>query len=252
MTVMFVVIEIGSIGLFWVYPFIFVVFFVQHRFPARIIAAITFTSFVLLAATMYDQMLVLRFSSTLLLLTVCCDVLVGEMMKMEFKLSELAIRDPLTDAYNRRHMNNFLKTTIEETRRNFGPASIIMMDVDHFKSINDKHGHITGDNVLINLVELLHNRQRKLDYVFRTGGEEFVLLLRNTSEQQALTLAENLRQYVEEAEVLEGQKITVSLGVAEYKLSESIDDWLHRADELMYEAKFNGRNCIRPTLVNEI
>ena len=149
-------------------------------------------------------------------------------------------------------MNDILEVTIEEIRREFGPASLIMLDIDHFKKINDKYGHIVGDKVLVKLVDLLHKRQRKLDYVFRAGGEEFVLILRNTGLQQAISLAENLRKNVEEMELLEGEKITISLGVAEYQTGETEVEWLNRADELLYEAKNSGRNCVRPAVLDEL
>lgn len=246
LTVLFTIIEVGDIGLLWSYPFIFSVFFVQPRYPARIMSGIALVSLISLSAYLLEPATVARFVFTLLMLTVFCDVIVSVLMRMEFKLREQAIRDPLTDAYNRRFMNICLENTIEETRRAFGPACLIQLDVDKFKKVNDRFGHIAGDRVLKKLVELLHKRQRKLDYIFRTGGEEFVLLLRNTSLQQAIALAENLRKNIEETELLEGHTITVSLGVAEYQSGETDDEWLHRADKNLYEAKDNGRNCVRP------
>ncbi len=248
LVVLFALPEVGAKGLLWSYPFMFSIFFVQPRFPARIMSAIALLSLIALSAFLFELAIVARFIFTLLMLTIFCDVIVSVLMRMEFKLREQAIRDPLTDAYNRRYMNICLENTIEETRRNFGPACLIQLDVDYFKKVNDKFGHITGDTVLKLLVELLHKRQRKLDYVFRTGGEEFVLLLRNTSLQQAITLAENLRKNIEKTEILEGHSITISLGVAEYQSGETNDEWLHRADKNLYEAKDNGRNCVRPIL----
>jgi diguanylate cyclase len=250
LAVLFSISEVGVKALLWSYPFIFVVFFVQPRLPARILGTIAFLSLIALSAFLFEPATVARFVFTLLLLIIFCDAIVGVLMRMENKLSEQAIRDPLTDAYNRRYMNTCLENTIEETRRNFGPASLIQLDVDEFKKVNDRFGHIAGDTVLITLVDLLHKRQRKLDYVFRTGGEEFVLLLRNTSLEQAISLAENLRKSIEETEILKGQTITISLGVAEYQPGETDDEWLHRADKSLYEAKYDGRNCVRP-IVNK-
>jgi diguanylate cyclase (GGDEF)-like protein len=245
-TLSYAIYSLGSKVLFWSYPLAFIVFFVQPRLPARVMSLVTAVVLIALSLYLFEMELVSRFALTLLMMIMFCDVLVGVLMELESKLSDLAIRDPLTDAYNRRHMNTLLETTIEETRRNFGPACLIELDVDYFKKINDKYGHHAGDTVLKNLVDLLHNRKRKLDYVFRTGGEEFVLLLRNTSMRQAIMFAESLRMSVEEAHLINGETITISIGVAEYQSDETDDEWLQRADENLYAAKYKGRNCVWP------
>ena len=251
-TLLYATYNISEVVLFWSYPLAFIIFFVQPRFPARVMSAILAISMIGSTIYLFEMELVARYAFTLLMLIMFCDVLVGVLIQMESKLSEQAIRDPLTNAHNRRYMNDILEVTIEEIRREFGPASLIMLDIDHFKKINDKYGHIAGDTVLVKLVDLLHKRQRKLDYVFRAGGEEFVLILRNTGLQQAISLAENLRQNAEETDLHEGEKITISLGVAEYQKGETGVEWLHRADELLYEAKNSGRNCVRPAVLDEL
>ncbi len=248
----FIVYELGHITLFWSYPLVFGVFFVQPCFQARLMSGIAAVMLIALSTSLFEAELVFRYSLTLLMLIIFCDILIGILINMESKLMEQTIRDPLTNAHNRRYMNSILEMTIEETHRNFGPATLITLDIDHFKEVNDKFGHISGDNVLIKLVDLLHKRQRKLDYVFRSGGEEFVLILRNMGLQQALSLAESIRGSVEETGLLEGETITVSLGVAEYEAGETEVEWLHRADELLYEAKNSGRNCVRPAVLNEL
>jgi len=245
-------VTIGIKALLWSYPFVFTIFFVQERRAARIYSFIVYISLIGASSFSSDIELVLRFAVTLFMLILLTDAAVSELIRMEGKLREMTIRDPLTNAHNRRYMNYMMEITIEETRREFGPASIIMLDIDHFKKINDKHGHAKGDVVLIKLVDLLHKRQRRLDYVFRSGGEEFVMILRNTGLQQALSLAENLRVNIEKNELLEGEKITISLGVAEYQAGETEVEWLQHADELLYEAKNSGRNCVRPAVLSEL
>lgn len=251
-TLVLLITMIGIKALLWTYPFVFTIFFVQERHIARIYSSIFYISLVVASAFSSELDILLRFAVTLFMLILLTDAVVSELMRMESKLREMTVRDPLTNAHNRRYMNHIMEITIEETRRNFGPASIVMLDIDHFKKINDKHGHAKGDAVLIKLVNLLHQRQRKLDYVFRSGGEEFVMILRNTGLQQALSLAENLRINIEETELLDGEKITISLGVAEYHAGETEAEWLHQADELLYEAKHSGRNCVRPAVLNEL
>jgi diguanylate cyclase (GGDEF)-like protein len=251
-TLVFAIFKLGYVTAYWSYPLAFIIFFVQPLSHARVMAFIMASSLIGSAFYLFEIELVSRFALTLIMLMMFCDVFVRVLMTMESKLSELAIRDPLTNAHNRRYMNYIMEMTIEETRREFGPATIVMLDIDHFKKINDQYGHAKGDTVLIKLVNLLHQRQRKLDYVFRSGGEEFVMILRNTGLQQALSLAENLRVNIEGTELLEGEKITVSLGVAEYQTGETEVEWLHRADELLYEAKDRGRNCVQPDVLNEL
>lgn len=248
----YMVYHLGFEALFWIYPLVVIAYFVQPRFSARFMNLLAAVILIALSLLLFDLDLDFRFSSTLLMLIMLCDILVGELSDMEGKLLEQAIRDPLTNAHNRRYMNTVLEMTTEEIRRDFGPASLVMLDIDHFKKINDKFGHITGDTVLVKFVDLLHKRQRKLDYVFRSGGEEFVLLLRNTGLQQALSLAESLRKNIEEMSLLEGERITTSLGVTEYETGETEVEWLKRTDELLYEAKENGRNCVRPSIMNEL
>jgi diguanylate cyclase (GGDEF)-like protein len=240
---------LGLKALLWAYPIIFTIYFIQERKAARIYSAITYIFLVILGLMWAELELTIRFAVTLFISILFCDGLVGVLMKMESRLRELALRDPLTNAHNRRHMNDVLKNTTEEIRRNFGPGCLLMFDIDYFKKINDKHGHSAGDSILIKLVDTLHKRQRKLDYVFRSGGEEFVLLLRNTELQQALALAESLRQHVEENISYDGQAITISLGVAEYQTGETEEEWLGRADAHMYEAKESGRNCVYPQVL---
>lgn len=245
-TLVFAMFKLGYVTAYWSYPLAFIIFFIQPLGHARVMAFIMATLLIGSAFYLFEIELVTRFSLTLIMLMIFCDVFVRVLMTMENKLSELVIRDPLTNAYNRRHMNTCLETTIEETKRNFGPACLVALDVDYFKKINDNYGHSTGDTALVNLVDMLHKRKRKLDYVFRAGGEEFVLLLRNTSLPQAIKLAKALCENVKEAQLIDEVSITISLGVAEYKSGETSDAWLKRADKNLYTAKDRGRDCVCP------
>ncbi len=241
---------VGSQTLFWCYPFILLVSFIEKRLRARILSALIFIMLVPTAFYYLEFELVVRFTYTLLVLFFFSDLLVGEFMKLQDNMTELANHDPLTNAYNRRCMDKCIEDVIEESKRGFGPASLIVLDLDYFKKINDTLGHKAGDEMLVNLIKLIHLRQRKLDYVFRLGGEEFVILLRNTSAQQASHKAESLRKELEDNPLLEGKTVTASFGVAEYIIGESEDDWFKRADGYLYEAKKLGRNCVHPKMDN--
>ncbi len=157
-------------------------------------------------------------------------------------------RDALTQLFNRRYLPSILKREIELSRRKGLSFAVVMLDVDHFKQVNDTHGHDGGDLVLQQVATLMTNRVRSGDFVFRYGGEEFLLLLTEVEESQALKVAEKLRVCIAETRIMlpAGKAITVtaSLGLA---LSDGHPDYertIQRADAALYEAKNSGRNRV--------
>ncbi len=157
-------------------------------------------------------------------------------------LQKVAVLDPLTQAYNRRHMMESLDQTVELNRRYGKVASLIMLDIDHFKRINDEHGHGEGDRALKSIVRLVQQRLRRTDLLFRYGGEEFVILLSETDSARALQLAHEVCQLIRVSPILAGRAITVSCGVAELSCGENALGWLARCDEALYHAKHSGRD----------
>jgi len=149
--------------------------------------------------------------------------------------------DPLTGLYNRRTWEKMLGLVFNRTRHSGQTSTLILMDVDKFKSINDTHGHTAGDEVLRDMSEILKLEKRSSDVAGRYGGEEFILILADTDREDALKFAERLRRKFEDAQVRHGKRIlkyTVSLGLAE--LDDTVADpraWLTRADRALYEAK---------------
>jgi diguanylate cyclase (GGDEF)-like protein len=119
-----------------------------------------------------------------------------------------------------------------------------MIDVDHFKRINDQLGHAQGDSVLKGIASLVEKRSRKLDLLFRIGGEEFMLLLPDTQEAAATLVAEQLRASIAESSLLDGRRVTVSVGVSELRRGETVDSWMKQADDALYAAKKAGRNRV--------
>jgi diguanylate cyclase (GGDEF)-like protein len=154
------------------------------------------------------------------------------------------ITDPLTGAFNRRHLQVVLAAAVERRRRTSERASLVLFDVDRFKDVNDALGHAGGDRVLQALVALIGQRLRKLDALFRIGGEEFVLLLSGARFADALPVAEDLRRLVLDAGLASGQQVTISMGVAELSLNQSVDEWVAEADAALYRAKRGGRNQV--------
>ena len=130
------------------------------------------------------------------------------------QLLDHAIRDPLTGAFNRRHMDACLADAVERQGRTGAPASVVLLDVDHFKRINDHHGHAAGDAVMAGLAALVRGRLRRLDLLFRIGGEEFIVLLPDTHGHDARVVAEQIRARTGEARWFDAP-VTVSAGVSE-------------------------------------
>jgi diguanylate cyclase (GGDEF)-like protein len=163
-------------------------------------------------------------------------------------LHELAYRDPLTGAENRRAFMEKLEAEFHRTHRTGKSAAVIMLDIDHFKHVNDTHGHDAGDLVLKHLVTVLQGALRRIDSLGRIGGEEFAVLLPETTMKAATDLAERLRALVESQEVsLPGAMVnyTISLGLAAIEPSaESASAVLKQADKAMYQAKHSGRNRV--------
>jgi diguanylate cyclase (GGDEF)-like protein/PAS domain S-box-containing protein len=164
--------------------------------------------------------------------------------RMEEELRYLVVHDFLTKTYNRRYFSEKLAEETERVKRAGGVFSIIMLDIDRFKKINDTFGHSAGDQVLINLADAVQNRIRKIDTLARWGGEEFVILLPNTVAEQAVILAENLREIIPAVEMPAASRVTASFGVAGYRAGDTVDSLIIRADELMYQAKAAGGNSV--------
>jgi diguanylate cyclase (GGDEF)-like protein/PAS domain S-box-containing protein len=170
---------------------------------------------------------------------------ITERKKIEEMIYLQSITDPLTNIYNRRFFMQMMEQEMERTRRNGKPFSLIMFDIDHFKSVNDRFGHAAGDMVLKSIADTVKNRIRKTDCFARWGGEEFIILLPETSLKDAAGLAEELREKLSNMTLPEVGHITASFGVASFRPSDTIDTILLRADDMLYEAKAAGRNCVK-------
>lgn len=163
---------------------------------------------------------------------------------------ELAMMDPLTEVANRRAFLQLARTEIDRSRRYNHPFSVMVIDIDDFKQINDHFGHHTGDRLLTVVVETIQHHVRAIDIVARFGGDEFVVLLVKTGEQSASLVAQKLKKQLL-GNMQENQwSVTFSIGLATYlSVPESVDEAVKAADELMYHVKHNGKNNISHAVI---
>jgi diguanylate cyclase (GGDEF)-like protein len=159
--------------------------------------------------------------------------------------NRFSVTDQLTGAYNRYKFDDDVKNHIARYARYGEPFSLIILDIDHFKSINDTYGHAAGDQVLIELSTLIQESTRALETLYRMGGEEFIILVENSKIDVAVNVAEQLRKGVETFMFNKGKlRVTSSFGVAEFREPEEIGALVERADSALYEAKEGGRNRV--------
>ena len=168
-----------------------------------------------------------------------------ELQAANRELQRLATTDSLTGVWNRHHFEEALTAEIRRVARyRKQPLSLMLFDLDHFKEINDTHGHPVGDQVLIALTRRIQDQVRAVDVLARWGGEEFMVLLPHTRGEDAVKLAEKLRQLVAGEPFPEVGQVTSSFGVAEYRPQETSAQWLKRVDDALYAAKAGGRNRV--------
>jgi diguanylate cyclase (GGDEF)-like protein len=162
---------------------------------------------------------------------------------------DLSVTDDLTKLYNSRYLNAMLRREVERSRRYRTPVSLIFLDLDGFKDVNDRHGHLWGSRTLVEVGEVIRATVREIDVVSRYGGDEFTVILPQTGSEGAFTIAERIRQRIAETPFLEGHgrrvRITASLGIATFPdHGRTKDDLIARADQAMYVAKGQGKNGV--------
>lgn len=250
MAVVFVVAAVGSLyvqgpsQIYWLYPAVASTFFLL---TIRRAVELCIVAFLATEALLWGSMSATEFitiSLTLLtsILFAYSFAITGK--RQRSRLLHLATVDPLTGAGNRRAQNEKLDAVSALFRRSRMPGSVLILDVDHFKRINDTHGHIVGDEILIQLADLIRANTRPSENLYRYGGEEFIVIAEHTELEGAAHLAENLRSRIEQKNFVAGIHLTVSLGVAELQPGEGRQGWLGRADGALFRAKGEGRNRV--------
>ena len=238
-----VVNELGVIGVLWGYPVLGMLFILHERKLALIFSLILIVFIISFSYFELGLEITLRVIATMGMTIIFMNLFLKVAEQQQDALSLMVITDSLTGAYNRRYFDERIKLSHGLRNRNIDVA-MIMIDIDHFKNVNDVYGHKAGDKVLSLFVNLMSKRIRETDAFFRIGGEEFAVLLSNAKLETAKKLAEELRELIEATAFIENYTVTCSMGVASLNKDESTDSWMRRADNALYKAKENGRNRI--------
>lgn len=229
----------------WTYPTLLALFFtVKPNIAVKLCGVCILISVIILYPAL-DAFSLSIYLVTIIITCVFVYIFADNSAKQEALLIELSRRDPLTGKRNRRAFEDGLDHVVNEKREN-AHSTLIILDIDNFKAINDQYGHATGDQVLIKLSNLICNHLRESDYFYRIGGEEFAIILHNTNSENSLNIAENIRKLIANSELVRQQVVTISLGLALYRKNESKEKWFRRTDDALYKAKSSGRNqlCI--------
>lgn len=233
----------GAEQLLWVYPALTATFFLLTPKIAASLCALLLALIGMIVWSETSAFILFEFYVSAIATLLFSFAFADRMRDQNRKLVRLATKDPLTGANNRRAMEQKLLEMVAFSRRDQDTASsLILMDLDKFKEVNDKHGHQVGDNILVEFVKTVSNRIRSSDELYRFGGEEFVVIAENISFSDASTLADQLRVSVMNNPKLADYNVTISVGTAEFQSNETPFEWLGRADKAMYKAKDQGRN----------
>lgn len=236
---------LGVVGLFWMYVAIVANFFLTKNL--RFATIFTIFIMILLAVTgksFADGAQMWSFLATGFLIALLSFIIAQQYSQQRQRLEHLAMVDPLTGAFNRRVMEQELHMAVEEYARKGTPMAVILMDIDHFKRVNDLYGHDKGDFVLSSFADSIKQNTRQNDRFFRYGGEEFLMLVKNAKPEEAAAIAEKIRHTTECSTEPGVATVTVSLGIASIMQNESCEHWVARADAAMYRAKQLGRNRV--------
>lgn len=234
----------GEAGLFWLYPCLVTTFFLVTSRLAAALNIISVLALMSIESAFSSNVQMWTFAATAATVSACAYVFAYRNQDQRERLEHLATIDPLTGVKNRRSMDEELDRAAANAERSGLPYALVMLDLDHFKQINDVYGHGVGDGVLTDLVVLIEHNTRKSDQLFRYGGEEFVLLLPGVDGNSLQTVMNNLQQVLRKHLKYPGGPVTSSFGVALLRHGESVGSWLTRADEALYEAKESGRDRV--------
>ncbi|MBW4934864.1 GGDEF domain-containing protein [Marinobacter sp. F4206] len=234
----------GHAGLYWAYPAATALFFLLPLREATVSNIIFISVMAAVSFTKFPEADFWRITFSLGLTCVFAMVFAWLVGKLQHELTRLATTDPLTGCLNRSQLADILNHQIQMRERYERVSSLVLIDLDFFKAINDQWGHQAGDRVLKEMALRVRKRLRESDQLFRIGGEEFMIVLPETRQKDADTLAYQLLTGIGSRPFLEDISLTASASVAEVCQGETWSVWLNRADQALYEAKSRGRNQV--------
>lgn len=236
--------KLGISGTYWCYSTVLLYYFMMSERQAWVSNIVFALVNIPLAWQILETHEAIRFSVTFSLVCIYSAIFLRVISKQYSELHEQAVTDKLTGLYNRFLLQDSLEHAIHQTNRTDTAFTLICMDIDHFKKINDELGHDIGDHVLMQLGPFLKSFFRDSDKVFRTGGEEFLILVSNTDEAKSIDIAEKLRKEIENFSFIPDRKVTVSIGVTGLSSEKDWKQWMKACDKNLYEAKNRGRNKV--------
>lgn len=234
----------GESQVLWIFPSIISIYYLM---PLKTARNITILLVAISLSILYSQTNLIYFVSiaiTTILTSALAYVIFMSYNSQHERFKSLASIDPLTSSGNRRALDLKLAKVISSQQREPYDMCLILFDLDHFKDINDDHGHAVGDQILITLCDLIKKNTRVLDSLYRYGGDEFIIMPLNMNLEAAIILAEKIRKVIESHEFHLNIPVTVSIGVAEFKVDDTPESWIGRADKLLYKVKDAGRNKV--------
>ena len=234
----------GISGALWSYPALITFYFMLDERKAWIANIILMMITFPLSWLYIEHGQATRVIVTVIAVSIFSAVFIRIINEQQSRLQAQLVTDPLTGLLNRNLLDDTLNHILEQSNRNNLPMTLLSIDLDHFKIINDQFGHIGGDEVLEGLGKLLRHNTRGADRVFRLGGEEFMVILYGANSEDGLHVAENLRQTIEKHPFLPDKTVTASFGIATLVAGETPKEWVRRSDVNLYRAKLAGRNRV--------
>lgn len=235
---------VGVSGTYWCFPTVILFYFIISERQAWLSNIILIVTMLPLSWNLLEANEAARFSVTLILVSAYSAIFLRIISKLYDERCEQANTDPLTGLYNRALLEDSLVQAIHQTDRTKTAFTLIGLDIDFFKKINDEYGHDIGDAVLVKLSAFLKEFFRETDKVFRIGGEEFLILVCNSDETCSVEVAERLRRQIENLPLIPRCTVTVSIGVAASNTEQDWKQWMKTCDNNLYKAKHTGRNRV--------
>jgi diguanylate cyclase len=234
----------GISQIYWIYPAMLSAYYIMSPNRGMIVNFVMLSLYLPKLFQMLEVVNIATIIITILITNMIAYVFASGLKKQEVTLKKLASEDYLTSTGNRRSLNVELSILHKSLQNHDRTAAIVLLDLDHFKKVNDTHGHLKGDEVLVRLSELLKCYYKTNESVFRYGGEEFLVICPGKPIDEIVKMADEFRNIVKNNIIIDGVEQTISLGVAEYVKEENIDDWIHRVDLALYQAKNKGRDRV--------